>query len=131
MEFASDRRRDGSGRSPDDNLLRFESQDYNIDRAFQFIFKLVEAYPEVPSLKMWDQAMLVTKGVGGRIIKQKTVIDKLKKTGLPMFKNLELNLPGDSCRMYKHQHPYLLVSKDSAMEQLASPRYLRWGSCST
>ena len=44
----------------------------------------------VPSLKMWDQAMLVIKGVGGRIIKQKTVIDKLKKTGLPMFNKTNL-----------------------------------------
>ena len=92
MEFAADRRREVTERSAKDSLLRFESQDNNIDRAFQFIFKLVEAHPEVPSLKVWNQSMLVIKGVGGRIIKQKTVIEKLRKTELLMFKNLDLNL---------------------------------------
>ena len=54
LELAADRRKDRGGRSAEDSLLRFESQDNNIDRAFQFIFKLIGAHPEVPSLKMWD-----------------------------------------------------------------------------
>ena len=76
LEFAADRKREGAERSAEDSLLRFESQDNNIDRAFQFIFKLVEAHPEVPSLKVWNQSMLVIKGVGGRIIKQKKLSSK-------------------------------------------------------
>ena len=55
--------------------------------------------------------MMVIKGVGGRIIKQTAVVEKLRKTGLPMFKNLNLNLPGDSSRMYKYQHPLLISVK--------------------
>ena len=73
--------------------------------------KLVEAHPEPPSLKLWNQSMMVIKGVGSRMLKQKLVIDKLRKTGLPMLKNLDLNLPGDSQRLCKYQHPLLISVK--------------------
>ena len=50
------------------STMRFDSQDSNLDRAFQFIYKLVESHPEVPSLKLWTQAMQVIKGVGSRML---------------------------------------------------------------
>ena len=99
------------GKSSDGSVARFESQDSTIDRAFQFLMKLVEAHPEVPSMRMWNQSMTVIKGVGSRMLKQKLVMEKLKKTRLPMFKNLNLNLPGDSLRLCKYQHPLLISVK--------------------
>ena len=97
--------------SDKDSTTRFGGQDSNLDRAFQFIYKLVKSHPTVPSLKLWSQAMQVVKGVGSRMLKQDLVVKKLKKTGLPIFKNIELNLPGESARFSKFQHPLLISVK--------------------
>ena len=97
--------------SEDESLARFVGQDSNLDRAFHFLFKLHQAHPEVPSMNMWQQAMRVVKGVSGRIIKQETFLQKLRKTGIPLFRNLNLNAPGDSLRFSKFQHPLLISVK--------------------
>ena len=55
--------------------------------------------------------MRVVRGIEGRIIKQESVMLKLRKTGIPLFKNISLNLPGDSARFSKFQHPLLISVK--------------------
>ena len=100
--------RDADGEVVDKMLLRFESQDGTVDRCFHFIMKLVEANSKAPSLKIWKKMLSVVRRAGGRQLKQDELINKLQRTGLPIFKNLVFDSQASGGRMHKYQHPYNL-----------------------
>ena len=99
------------GNTIDESLLRFESQDGNVDRAFHFFLKLVDANTKAPTHKSWKEMLSVVRGAGGRLLKQDLVLPKLKKTGLPIFKDLIFDSQSAGGRMHKYQHPLLIRPK--------------------
>ena len=104
-------RTDAEGEIVDESLLRFDSQDGNVDCAFHFIIKLVEANSKPPSLKVWKEMLSVVKGAGGRLLKQNDVIKKLQRTDLPIIKDLVFDSQNPGGRMHKYQHPLMISPK--------------------